>query len=444
MLPETRYARLRSERIAYQVLGEGPPDLVLTTGSFSNGDVEWEDATMARLLMRLASFARVIRFDRRGTGASDPVPIQALPPWETYVEDLVAVMDAVRSKVATVMAVFDAGPMGMVFAATKPERTAGLILANTAARFLWAADHPFGMPREVADQLIDQVTDLWGTEALVWIAVPSRAADERYRRWHARLQRSMASPGAVQAYLRALFQMDARAVLESIHVPTLVLHRKELALVPLDQGRYLAQHIPHATLVELDGTDLSLVHQGGDELVGRIEEFMTGERRGGRADRVLATVLFSDIVGSTALASSLGDQQWRERLEAHDEVSRRSVERFEGRLVKLTGDGIMATFDGPGRAIHCAVELRDALRGIGIPIRIGLHTGEIELRHDDIGGLTVHIAARVMGEAGSGEVLISHAVRGLLAGSDIAMEDSGVHVLKGVDGQWPLFAVTAL
>ena len=444
MLPETRYARLRSERIAYQVMGEGPRDLVLTTGSFSNSDVEWEDATMARLLMRLASFARVIRFDRRGTGASDPVPIQALPPWEAYVEDLVAVMDAVGSEAATVMAVFDAGPLGMVFAATKPERTTGLILANTAARFLWAADHPFGMPREVADQLVEQVTELWGTEALVWMAVPSRAADERYRRWHARLQRSMASPSAVQAYLRALFHMDARAVLGSIHVPTLVLHRTELALVPLDQGRYLAQHIPDATLVELDGTDLSLVHQGGDELVGRIEEFMTGERRGGRGDRVLATVLFTDIVGSTSLASSMGDQQWRERLEAHDELSRQSVERFGGRLVKLTGDGIMATFDGPGRAIHCAVGLRDALRGIGILVRIGLHTGEIDLRHDDIGGLTVHIAARVMGEAGPGEVLISRAVRGLLSGSDIAMEDSGVHVLKGIDGQWPLFAVTAL
>jgi pimeloyl-ACP methyl ester carboxylesterase len=283
MLPETRYARLRSERIAYQVLGDVPRDLVLTTGSFSNGDVEWEDATMARLLMRLASFARVIRFDRRGTGASDPVRIQALPPWESYVEELVAVMDTVGSEVATVMAVFDAGPMGMVFAATKPERTAGLVLANTAARFLWAADHRFGTPREVADQLIDQVTERWGTEALVWIAVPSRAADERYRRWHARLQRSMASPGAVEAYLRALFDMDAREVLRSIHVPTLVLHRKGLALVPLEQGRYLAQHISDAVLVELDGTDLSLAHQGGDELVGRIEEFMTGERRGGRA-----------------------------------------------------------------------------------------------------------------------------------------------------------------
>ena len=444
MLPDTRYARLRGERIAYQVMGDGPRDLVLTTGSFSNSDVEWEDTTMARLLMRLASFARVIRFDRRGTGASDPVPIQALPPWESYVEELVAVMDTVGSEVATVMAVFDAGPLGMVFAATKPERTAGLILANTAARFLWAADDQFGTPREVADQLIDQITERWGTEELVWIAVPSRAADARYRRWHARLQRSMASPGAVEAYLRALFDMDAREILGSIDAPTLVLHRKELALVPLEQGRYLAQHIPDATLVELEGSDLSLVHQGGDELVGRIEEFMTGERRGGRADRVLATVLFTDIVGSTMLAGRLGDQRWRERLEAHDELSRWSVERFEGRLVKLTGDGIMATFDGPGRAIHCAVDLRAALQGIGATVRIGLHTGEIELRHDDIGGLTVHIAARVMGEAGAGEVLLSAAVRDLLSGSDITLEDRGVHVLKGVDGQWPLFAVTAL
>jgi class 3 adenylate cyclase len=440
--PETLYARLEGERIAYQVLGEGPSDLVMTTGSFGNSDIEWEDPTFTRLLMRLASFCRVIRFDRRGTGASDPVPIHALPPWESYVEELVVVMDAVASERATVMAVYDAGPMGMLFAATKPERTAGLILANTSARALFADDYGFGMPRDVADQLIDRMTEIWGTEALVWVVVPSRAADDRYRRWHARLQRAMASPGAFQAYFRALCDVDTRAVLPSISVPTLVLHRKNIAMVPIEHGRYLAEHIPRATLVELEGADVSLVHEGGDLVVDLIEEFITGQRRGGRADRVLATVLFTDIVGSTLLASRLGDSKWREMLDAHDRLARDCVERSEGRLVKLTGDGIMAIFDGPGRGIQCAGAFREGLRAIGTEVRIGLHTGEIELRQEDIGGLTVHVAARVMAEAEPGEVLVSESVRDLVAGSDVALEDKGMRELKGVEGKWRLFAVT--
>lgn len=442
MQPDTRYARLEGERIAYQAFGQGPPDLVLTTGSFSNSDVEWEDPSVARLLMRLASFCRVIRFDRRGTGASDPVPIHALPPWESYVEELVAVMDAVGSERATVMAVFDAGPMAMLFAATKPEGSAGLILANTSARTLFAEDYPFGMSRAVMDQLVDQIGEIWGTEELVWLSVPSRAADERFRRWHARLQRAMASPGTVEAYMRALAEVDTRAILPSIHVPTLVLHRTGVALVPIEHGRYLADHIPGATLVELEGSDLSLVHEGGDALVDRIEQFVTGRRRGGRADRVLATVAFTDIVGSTMLASRLGDRQWRELLDAHDDLASGSIERFGGRLVKTTGDGVMATFDGPGRAIRYAIDLREALREIGIEIRVGLHTGEIELRRDDIGGLTVHIAARVMAEAEPGEVVVSGTVRDLVSGSDIALEDRGTQTLRGVEGEWPLFGVT--
>jgi class 3 adenylate cyclase len=308
---------------------------------------------------------------------------------------------------------------------------------------LWADDYAFGIPREVADQVVDRITEMWGTEALVWLAVPSRAADERYRRWHARLQRAMASPGAVQAFLRALYDVDARSILPSIHVPTLVLHRKLFATVPIDQGRYLAEHIPGAKLVELEGADASLVHEGGDLVVDLIEEFVTGERRGGRSDRVLATVLFTDIVGSTQLAGRLGDVKWRELLDAHDDLSRRSVERFDGRLIKTTGDGIMATFDGPGRGIQCAVDLRDGLRAVGTELRVGLHTGEIELRHDDIGGLTVHVAARVMGEAEPGEVLVSGSVKDLLAGSDIVLVDKGARELKGVDGEWRLFAVVS-
>ena len=441
MQPETHYARLENERIAYQTVGEGPPDLLLATGSFSNPDIEWEDPTFVRIAMRLASFCRMIRFDRRGTGMSDPVPLHALPPWESYVEEAVAVMDHASSEIATVMAVFDAGPMGMLFAATKPERTAGLILANTSARALSAPDYPFGLPREVADQLIEQMSELWGTEALVWFLVPSRAGDERFRRWHARLQRAMTSPGALQAYLRALYDVDARPVLSSIQAPTLVLHRKDAALAPLEHGRYLAEHIEGARLVELEGSDAALIYEGGDLVADLIEEFMTGERRGGRADRVLATVLFTDIVGSTEQAAELGDERWREVLDAHDDAAAGCVERYGGQLIKTTGDGIMATFDGPGRGIRCGLALRDALRGIGTDVRVGLHTGEIELRRGDIGGLTVHIAARVMGEASPGEVLVSGTVRDLATGSDIVLEDRGTHALRGVAGEWRLFAV---
>ena len=440
MRPESHYARLGEERIAYQTLGSGPPDLLLAAGSFSNPDIEWEDPTFVRVSARLASFCRMIRFDRRGTGMSDPVPMHALPPWESYVEEAVAVMDHAGSRVATVMAIFDAGPMGMLFAATKPERTAGLILANTTARILHAADYPLGILPEVADQLIEQIGEMWGTEELVWLLVPSRAGDERFRRWHARLQRGMTSPGVLKAYLRALYDVDARPVLPSIHVPTLILHRKELAMLPVEHGRYLASHIEGARLVELEGSDPALIHESGDLFADLVEEFVTGERRGGRADRVLATVLFTDVVGSTALAARLGDARWREVLDAHDDVARRSVERFGGQLVKMTGDGIMATFDGPGRGIRCALSLRDDLLDVGTEIRAGLHTGEIEFRHDDIGGLTVHIAARVMAAAGPGEVLVSSAVRDLVTGSDIALADRGVRRLKGVDGEWPLFA----
>ncbi len=439
--PGTYYAKLGGERIAYQTLGEGPPDLLLATGSFSNPDIEWEDPTFVRISMRLASFCRLIKFDRRGTGLSDPVPLQALPPWESYVEEAVAVMDHVGSEVATVMAVFDAGPMGLVFAATKPERTSGLILANTSARYLYAPDYPFGSPREVADQMIAVMSDLWGTETMAQMIAPSRASDERFRRWHARLQRAMTSPGALQAYMSALYDIDARPVLPAIHVPTLIVHRKDLALVPVDHGRYLAEHIEGARLVELEGADAALIYEGGDLFADLIEEFMTGERRGGRADRVLATVMFSDIVGSTELAGQLGDERWREVLDAHDDVAVRCVERFGGQLVKMTGDGIMATFDGPGRGIQCGVALRDDLRGIGTEVRVGVHTGEVELRRGDIGGLTVHIAARVMAQAEAGEVLVSGTVKDLVSGSDFAFQDRGARALKGIAGEWALFAV---
>jgi class 3 adenylate cyclase len=440
--PETRSAWLGQDRIAYQVLGQGPPDLVATPGSFAHVDAMWEDPAAALMYRRFGSFSRLIRFDRLGTGASDPAPLDHLPPWESYAEELAAVLDEVGSERAAILGGLDAGPMGIYAAATKPERTSALILFNTTARFLAADDYPIGVPREVAEALLDQVDRLWGTEAMAQLTVPSRADDERFRRWIARAARSTASPRAAQAFLRALFEIDARPLLPLIHAPTLVLHRTGYPMIPIEHGRYLAQHIPDAKLVELPGADGLLPYQAADAVLDHVEALLGTLRRPVVPDRVLATVLFTDIVASTEQASRLGDRRWRELLEVHDEVARRLVEEFGGRLVKTTGDGILATFDGPGRGIRCAAALRDELGGIGVQIRAGLHTGEVELRDEDVGGIAVHLAARVMAAAGPGEILVSRTVRDLVVGSDIAVEDRGPHTLKGIEGSWQLFAVT--
>jgi class 3 adenylate cyclase len=440
--PETRYAWLGQDRIAYQVMGQGPPDLVATPGSFTHVDTMWEDPASALEFRRLSSFARLIRFDRLGTGASDPVPLDRLPPWESYAEELAAVLDKVGSDSAAILVGLDAGSMGMYFAATKPERTSALILFNTTAKYLAADDYPIGVPREVAEALLAEVDRLWGTEAMAAMYVPSRADDERFRRWVAKATRSTASPRAAQAFLRAMFEIDARPLLPLIHAPTLVLHRTGYALVPVEHGRYLGEHIPDARLVELPGADGPLPYQAADTALDHIEAFLGNLRRPPAPVRVLATVLFTDIVASTEQASRLGDRRWRELLEVHDQLARRVVEEFQGQLIKTTGDGILATFDGPGRGIRCAAALRDELGGIGLQIRAGLHAGEVELRDHDVGGIAVHIAARVMALAGSGEILTSRTVRDLVAGANITVEDRGPHALKGIEDTWQLFAVT--
>jgi class 3 adenylate cyclase len=439
--PETRYAWLGQDRIAYQVMGQGPPDLVVTPGSFSHMDAVWEDPAVALMLRRFASFSRLIRFDRLGTGASDPAPLDHLPPWESYAEELAAVLDEVGSERAAILVGLDAGPMGIYSAATKPERTSALILLNTTAKYLAADDYPIGIPREVAEALLDQVDQLWGTEAMAQLTVPSRADDERSRRWIARAARSAASPRAAQAFLRALFEIDARPLLPLIHAPTLVLHRTSNPMIPIEHGRYLAEHIPDARLVELPGADWLLAYQATDVALDHIEELLGNLRRPVVPNRVLATVLFTDIVASTEQAGQLGDRRWRELLDVHDEVARRVVEEFQGRLVKTTGDGILATFDGPGRGIRCAAALRDELGGVGLQIRAGLHTGEVELRDGDVGGIAVHLAARVMAAAGPGEIFTSRTVRDLVVGATITVEDRGPHALKGIDDPWQLFAV---
>jgi class 3 adenylate cyclase len=439
--PETRYARLGEDRLAYQVLGEGP-DLVLTMGAFGHVDLMWEDPGVALFLRRLASFSRLIYFDRRGTGASDPLPENLPPPWEAYADEVTAVMDAVGSRHAALMATTaEAGPMALFFAATRPERTSALVLGNASARYLADDDYPIGFEPEYADRLISGVEDSWGTGSRLADGIPSRAGDERFRRWMAKVQRSIASPRTVHVFLRSMFEVDVRSLLPLVQAPTLVLHRRDFRLLPIEHGRYLAEHIPNARLVELPGADGPLAWEYPEVTLGHIEEFLTGVRGSVPPTRVLATVLFTDIVASTERAAELGDRRWRELLQVHDDLGTRLVEQGGGRVVKSTGDGLLATFDGPGRAIGCAVALRDQLADIDVQIRAGLHAGEVELRGDDVGGIAVHIAARIMAEAGPGEVVVSRTVRDLVAGSDRQLEDRGSHQLKGVAGDWQLFAV---
>jgi class 3 adenylate cyclase len=437
--PETTYAWLGRDRIAYQVLGQGPPDLVMTGASLGHLDITWEDPGLALCLRSLASFARVILFNRRGTGASDPLPPDPLPPWESYAEELTAVLDAVGSQRTAILAELDAA--AIFFAGTRPERTSALILVHTSAKGVASQDYPIGVPPEVAEALLTQFDQLWGTEAMAAMLVPSRAEDARFRRWFAKAQRTSLNPRAAQPYLRAMMDVDVRSILPLVQAPTLILHRRDVQSFSVEEGRYLAEHIPQAKLVELPGADATLAWETPELALDLIQQFLTGVHRPIEPNRVLATVLFSDIVGSTEQASQLGDRRWRELLNVHDELARRLVEEFGGRLVKTTGDGLLATFDGPGRGIRCAAALRDELGGIGVQLRVGLHAGEVELRDGDVGGIAVHIAARVMAAARPGEILVSRTVRDLIVGSDIVMDDRGTHPLRGVEGTWQLFAV---
>ena len=439
MQPETTYAWLGRDRIAYQVLGQGPPDLVMTGASLGHLDITWEDPGLALFLRSLASFSRVILFNRRGTGASDPLPPDPLPPWESYAEELAAVLDAVGSQRTAILAELDAA--AIFFAGTRPERTSALILVHTSAKGVASPDYPIGVPPEAAEALLAQFDQLWGTEAMAAMLVPSRAEDARFRRWFAKAQRTSLNPRAAQPYLRAMMDVDVRSILPLVQAPTLILHRRDVQSFSVEQGRYLAEHIPQAKLVELPGADATLAWETPELALDLIQQFLTGVHRPIEPSRVLATVLFSDIVASTERAGRLGDRRWRELLNVHDELARRLVEEFGGRLVKTTGDGLLATFDGPGRGIRCAAALRDELGGIGVQLRVGLHTGEVELRDGDVGGIAVHIAARVMAAAGPGEILTSRTVRDLIVGSDIVLDDRGTQRLRGVEGTWQLFAV---
>ena len=438
MPPETKYARSGDVSIAYQVIGKGSLDVVLAPGSITHLEVMWEEPTWVRFVERLASFSRLMLFDKRGTGLSDRVTEAAT--LEERMDDLRAVMDAAGSERAAVIGVSEGGPMSALFAATYPERTTALVLYGTFAY----DSEPF-TPEQFQDY-VELIRRKWGSEAYARQAMPryaeSVANDERFIRWWARLSRLGASPGSRIALSRMNAEIDVRHVLPSIRVPTLVLHRRSDQVIPLQDGRYLAEHIPGAKFVELPGQDHIPWVGDVDLLLDEIEEFLTGVRHGPEPDRVLATVFFTDIVGSTEKVVELGDRRWRELLEGHQAIVRGELARFRGREMDTAGDGFFATFDGPARAIRCACAIGDRVDELGIQVRAGLHTGECELMGDKVGGIAVHIGARIMAAAGPGEVLVSRTVRDLVAGSDIALEARGTYTLKGLDDPWDLFAAS--
>ena len=438
MTPETRYARSDDVNIAYQVVGDGPLDLVLVPGWVSHVEHAWEEPSFAAFLRRLTSFSRLIFLDRRGTGLSDRV--LQLPTMEQRMDDIRAVMDAAGSKRAALFGISEGGPMCSLFAATWPERTAALVLCGTLAAGTRDQDYPWAWAEEELQAGLAHIEREWGTGVTPRIFAPSIAGDEQAVQSWARFERRAVSPGGMRTLLRMLFDTDVRGILSSIRVPTLVLHRTDDQATPVGGARYLAAHIPDAKYVELPGVDHFPWIGDSEGILDEVEEFLTGTR-GSAVDRVLATVLFTDIVGSTERAAALGDRGWRAVLERHHALVREQLARFRGREVKTTGDGFFATFDGPARAIRCACAIRAALSAEDIPIRAGLHTGECELVDDEVGGIAVHLGARVAASAGTGEVLVSSTVKDLVAGSGLRFADRGTRQLKGIPGEWRLWAV---
>lgn len=444
-VPETRYARSGDASIAFQVMGTGPQDLLLVLANHISIDSMDDEPSLARFHRRLASFCRIIRFDRRGVGLSDPVLPSDPPTVEQLVEDAVAVLDAAGSGAATC---FSDGPCGeaIVMGATHPARIDRLVLVNASARVIRAPDYPFGIPERLVTSFLETVTRPDALEQGVddlAVLNPGVAGDPAFRSWWVRAGRRGASPSVAQAILRVRWNTDVRPLLPLVRVPTLVLHRRDYLTLRPEHGRYLAEHIPGALYRELPGADNLYWVGDTDLMLEEIEEFLTGARHAPEPDRVLATVLFTDIVASTAQASALGDRAWRDRLDRHDAMVRRQLERFGGREIKTIGDGFLATFDGPARAIQCACAIRDGAVQLGIEVRAGLHTGEVELLGDDVGGMTVNIGARVAALAGPGEVLVSRTVADLVVGSGLGFSERGQHELKGVPGVWTLLAVGA-
>jgi class 3 adenylate cyclase len=431
-----RYADAAGVSIAYRVMGEGPLDVVWVPGLIGNLEVDLGGPAFERLLQRLASFSRLMIFDKRGMGSSDRNV--GAPTLEERMDDVRAVMDAVGSERAALIGLSEGGPMSILFAATYPERTVALVLYGTLARTRSDVDYPHGNDA-VWTEMYRMFDDGWGTGESLRVLAPSKLGDPAIREWWGRVERAAGSPHTIRAFADTLVGIDVRAVLPSVSVPTLVLHGTDDAVVPIGAGRWLADHIEGARFVELPGEHLTATvrHQFADE----VESFLTGRRHAVATDRVLSTVLFSDMVRSTEQAAAMGDRRWREILDRHDAIVSRQIDLHRGTLIKATGDGVLATFDGPARAIACGCELRDSVQSLGVDVRVGLHTGEIELRDGDIGGIAVHIGARIARLANAGEVLVSRTVTDLVTGSGIEFVDHGLHELKGVPGNWQLFAV---
>jgi pimeloyl-ACP methyl ester carboxylesterase len=438
MTPQTRYASSGGVSIAYQTLGEGPIDLVVVPGWVSNLDAFWEEPAVEEFHRRLAAFSRLILFDKRGTGLSDRVE---LPSLEIRMDDVRAVLDAVGSERAALLGYSEGGPMCALFAATYPERTSALVMVGSYARMMQAPGYEFGRSPEQLDEYLGEIERDWGQAVGLERRAPTRAGDARFREWWARFLRASASPGAALGLMRMNSQIDIRHVLPSIRVPTLILHSVGDRTLPVQHGRYLANAIAGARLVELPGIDHLPYLSDSAAIVDETEEFLTGARRHAETDRVLATVLFTDIVGATEKASALGDRRWRQLLEGHHQLVRRELARFRGREIDTAGDGFFAAFDGPARAAGCACAISSGVRALGIDVRAGAHTGECEVMGDKFGGIAVHIGARIAACAAPGEVLVSSTVKDLVAGSGLAFEDRGRCTLKGVPGDWQLYAV---
>jgi class 3 adenylate cyclase len=440
VLPAAKYTKSGDCNIAYVVRGEGPRDVMWVPPWISQVEYLWAEPTLAEAFGRLAAFCRLISFDRRGSGLSDP--LYGAPTLEQQMDDVLAVMEAAGSERATIFGTLEGGPMASLFAATHPERVESLVLYATFARAVWAPDYSWAWKRERRDAVMDEGAAAWGQGYVVSAIAPSKADDPEFMEWAARIERLAASPATIRRIMDLIGEFDVRHVLPSIRVPTLVMHRRDDTFISVEHSRYIASQIPDARYVEFAGTDNLFSVGDVDAWVGEIEEFLTGARHEREPDRMLATVLFTDICDSTERAAQMGDADWRDLLSRHDALVRRALNRHRGREIKHTGDGFLATFDGPARAIRCAGSIAEGIRSLGIEVRTGLHTGECEVMNGDLGGLAVHIAARVMSCAGPSEVLVSSTVKDLVVGSGIDFEDRGARELKGVPGEWRLFAVS--
>ena len=442
-LPETKYARIADDSyVAYQVVGAGPIDLVYTAGWFGHVEAQWEYPALARFLHRLASFSRLICFDRRGHGLSDPIDLDNIT-LEQWMDDVRVVMDAAGSERAALLGAGEGGPMTILFAATYPERTSALVLVGTSACMARHPDYPWGMPPSAQEKLIDGVQRSYWDRASATRFIGSLTSDERDQLQLERLFRYATSPGMVRRLLRASVEVDVRNVLPSVRLPTLVVNRSDDRMRRVEAGRHLAAEIAQAKYVELPGVETHPWSGDQDAVLDEIQEFLTGVRPAPESDRVLATILFTDVVSSTERAAQAGDRRWLELFETHKKVVRRELERHRGREVNTAGDGFLATFDGPARAVRCARSIVEGLGEVGLDVRAGVHTGEIELAGDDVTGIAVHIGSRVQELAGPGEVLVSRTVVDLVAGAGLEFENRGEHDLKGVPGRFQLYAAKA-